>query len=401
MNLEYRFPHIEKFRTLRLLISNDTGRLTIRLKGRHAFWMRPILGMYFRAYNRLTPISLRDGANLYTLFLPPMPSPAHNRGLENLLRRYLFGVRIPLAVTIAVTNRCQCRCQHCSLPEADTGKEEMSIEEIKRVTRESLELGVINITFTGGEPLLRRDLEQAIRIIPLDQAVSLLFTNGVGLTADRLHSLREAGLRGVQISLDSPDPSEHDTLRATPGLFNRVRDAVQAAKEEGMLVGLSTYASNQFVEGGKLAGIAALGEAWGVHEITVFDAIATGRFLHRGDVMLTPANRRRLIAEGIRLRQCYAGRLHIITQSWTNSNRGFARLIGCLAGHWQFHISATGHLRPCDFTPLSFGSIRQESVAALWKKLTDHPAYHRHSSTCRMQSPAFRRTYLSGGSAMP
>jgi MoaA/NifB/PqqE/SkfB family radical SAM enzyme len=82
------------------------------------------------------------------------------------------------------------------------------------------------------------------------------------------------------------------------------------------------------------------------------------------------------------------------TQSWTNSGRGFAKSFGCLAGNYQFHITACGDLMPCDFTPLSFGNVRDRCVADLWKKLTTHPAYCRHQDACRMQSLEFRNRYI-------
>jgi MoaA/NifB/PqqE/SkfB family radical SAM enzyme len=92
--------------------------------------------------------------------------------------------------------------------------------------------------------------------------------------------------------------------------------------------------------------------------------------------------------------------MHVITQSWTKSRSGFARYIGCLAGHYQFHISAGGDFRPCDFTPLSIGNVRQESVASLWKKLTIHPAYRKHRQDCRMQCPSFREEYIDEPAVM-
>ena len=84
----------------------------------------------------------------------------------------------------------------------------------------------------------------------------------------------------------------------------------------------------------------------------------------------------------------------MITQSWTNSGLGITRSIGCLAAHFQLHVSAHGDFMPCDFTPLSFGNVREESVADLWAKETAHPAYRRHSRKCRMQEPEFRKRYI-------
>ncbi len=391
MQVEYTFPHIPRFRRIRMLVSNHGNKLSMKLKGPFALLLKPIFAVYFIAYGRLDRVGVRKGANVYTLFVPPIPSKAHTRTFENLVRRQFYGERIPMAVTIAVTNKCQCRCRHCSLPDVVTKEPELSVEELQQVVQQSLELGVTNITFTGGEPLLHHDLEQVIATVPEDKAVSLVFTNALELTRERIRSLKRAGLYGIQVSVDSPDPEEHDAWRGIPGLFDKVRQAIRHAHEEDLMLGLSSYATNEFVEKGKLAKLAALAAEWGAHELTVFDVIATGRLLHHPDIMLTPENRQRLIAEELKLRKQYKGRVLIVTQAWTNSGKGYARLIGCLAGHFQYHISAIGEFRPCDFTPFSFGSVRQSSVAELWKKLTEHPAYRDHCYACRMQMESFRK----------
>jgi MoaA/NifB/PqqE/SkfB family radical SAM enzyme len=184
-------------------------------------------------------------------------------------------------------------------------------------------------------------------------------------------------------------------MRGRSGCFEAVEAGIRAAKEAGLFVGLSTYATNAFVQEARLGRMADLGAAWGVHELTVFDAIPSGRLREHEEVLLTPMSRTRLLEEARELRRIYRARMHVITQSWTNSRSGFARFIGCLAGHYQFHISAGGDFRPCDFTPLPIGNVRQDSVVDLWKKLISHPAYRRHSQECRMQNPSFRNEHLN------
>jgi MoaA/NifB/PqqE/SkfB family radical SAM enzyme len=349
---------------------------------------------FFDVYNDVGAIGAADGANVYTLYVPPIPTPMHARHTENFVRRWLSGTRIPLAVTIAVTDECQCQCVHCSAIEGGSQGPLLSVDEVRRVVNESVALGVTNVTFTGGEPLLRDDLEEVVAAVPGDKAVSLVFTNGIGLTSARARRLRGAGLWGVQISLDSDHPDVHDRLRGWPGCFAAVRSGIAAAKEAGLFVGLSTYATNDFVRGGVLGRLAALGASWGVHELTVFDAIPTGRLRNQHAAVLTDANRARLVQEGLALRAAYRGRMHVVTQAWTTSRTGFARFIGCLAGHYQFHVTADGRFRPCDFTPLSMGSVREASVSDLWSRLVSHPGYRAHRHECRMQCPAFRAKYV-------
>jgi MoaA/NifB/PqqE/SkfB family radical SAM enzyme len=395
--MRYEFPNLRLLKRLRLDVEGRDGRLVVRARGMFAPLFRWAFSRFFDVYNYIGPVGSANGSYVYTLYVPPIPSRMHARHTEDFVRRWLFGTRIPLAVTIGVTDQCQCRCAHCSAIDGRRSGPLLSQDELRRVIEQSVELGVTNVTFTGGEPLLRPDLDAIVAMVPSDKAVSLVFTNGIGLTAARARQLKDAGLWGVQISLDSPDPEEHDRLRGWAGCYEAVRDGAAAARDAGLFVGLSTYATNEFVRSGTLRRLADLGVSWGACELTVFDAIPTGRLRNQTALVLTPENRERLIREGLELRAAYRGRMHVVTQSWTNSRSGFARFIGCLAGHYQFHVTATGDVRPCDFTPLSIGSVRQSSVADLWTRLTSHPAYRGHRHECGMQCSSFREKYIDAG----
>jgi MoaA/NifB/PqqE/SkfB family radical SAM enzyme len=266
--------------------------------------------------------------------------------------------------------------------------------DLRRVLRECLDLGVQVVTLTGGEPLLRDDLEDLIASVPADEAVTLVFTNAHGLDPDRARSLKEAGLFGVHVSLDSPDPATHDRLRGFEGAFARVERGVRAALDAGLKVGLSTYATNGSVAAGDIERTAALAHRWGVHEMTVFDVIATGRLLHEDDVHLTSEHHLDVIRQARRATRRHRRRPRVVTQSWTNSPRSFAKYIGCLGAGFQLHVTAQGEVTPCDFTPLSFGNVRDEGLDAIWRRMIAHRAFCAPRVTCRMQDPAFRARYI-------
>ena len=394
MKLKYEFPNSPKLKRLNLAVETKRDKLTFKVKGPSAFFYRQFFRIYFIAHSKLKPVATYNGGNVYTLYIPPIPSKAHNRLFENFVRRWLYKTRIPLAVTIAVTDKCQCDCQHCSVPYYSKTEPILTLKELQKVIKQCLDLGLTNITFTGGEPLMRKDLEECLKIVPKEKAVTLVFTNAIGLTKERALSLKNAGAFGVQISLDSPIPEEHDRMRNKKGTFLSVERGVKNALDAGLMVGLSTYANNEVVSHENLQKIAELAEKWGVHEVTIFDAMPTGQLLKHQEQILTPEARKQLLKQSKQLRKKYRGKIHIISQSWTNSKSGFARFIGCLAGNYQFHISAYGDVRPCDFTPVSFGNIRNESVQTLWHKLTNHSEYHKHSNRCRMQSPEFKKRVI-------
>ncbi len=394
MRMTYRFPNTPKMKDISLEVEIRDNKIWFSISGPRSFYYAPLIWYYFRWHSGLGPIATQNGANVYSMYIPPIPSEAHNRQLETFLNIWVFKKKIPFAVTIAITNKCQLDCLHCSLPQSTAKKPSLSLPEVKRIVAECIALGVTNVTFTGGEPLLEAGLEECLAAVPADKAVVQVFSNAVGLNPGRVASLKEAGVSGVQISLDSPDPGEHDQWRGRKGVFDLVEKGVKNALREGLLVGLSTYATNESIAQKKLSRVSALAAEWGVHEVSVFDVIPTGRLLRRPDVIITKKNRRMLLREAGFLNKQSRGKPRIITQSWTNSGKGFARFLGCLAANYQFHITAFGDFMPCDFTPLSFGNIRADSVQDLWQRLVQHPAYCRRSHGCRMQDPEFRKTYI-------
>jgi MoaA/NifB/PqqE/SkfB family radical SAM enzyme len=396
MPINYTFPNIPQMKDFSIEVENVNDKLITKVRGSKAFIFGPLLKMYFSYYGskRLKPLMKRENGNIYSLYLPPIPSRAHVHHMETLIRNWVFKEARPLAATLAVTNRCQLDCVHCSAASSGQIGPDLSRTEIEKVIRESVELGVSNITFTGGEPLMREDIEELVSLVASLDTVALIFTNALALDEKKALALKEAGLTAVFISLDSPDPAEHDRLRGQKGSFLAVSEGVKNAVREGLAVCLSTYATNDSVNNKDLSKITSLAADWGVHEISVFDAIPTGRLIQHEEIILTEESHQAICREARDLNRQYNGRLRIVTQSWTNTRSGIAMLIGCIAGHLQFHVTSSGEFTPCDFTPLTFGNVRSDSVENLWRKVIEHSAYRQHCRKCRMQMSSFREKYI-------
>jgi len=138
---------------------------------------------------------------------------------------------------IAVTDRCNLRCQYC-MPEEGVKtldhQQILSFEEIFSVVEVAASLGVRKIRLTGGEPLVRKDLEKLIFMISQIQGIEdiSLTTNAIYL-ADRIDDLKAAGLNRVNISLDSLNADKFREL-TRGGDLNRVLAGVNAAIEKGL-----------------------------------------------------------------------------------------------------------------------------------------------------------------------
>ena len=146
-----------------------------------------------------------------------------------------FG-RVHTNLRISVTDRCNIRCVYC-MPESVTflpRNDLLTFEEIERVARVSASLGINKVRLTGGEPLVRRDLVQLVaRLVAVPGIDDLgLTTNGI-LLAPLARPLRDAGLRRINISLDTLDPERFRALTRRDGL-EKVIEGIKAAKAVGL-----------------------------------------------------------------------------------------------------------------------------------------------------------------------
>lgn len=400
MSVVYEFTRTPELAGLAIEVERRGERLHTRFVGPWGPWRSRLVWIYFAWLNRVKPLRIDGREGIWSLYFPPIPSTAHSAVLEAYLATFLVKRKAPAAATIGVTDSCQYTCVHCSAMRRNedgagsTARRKLTLGELKRVVDESVAAGCGNVTFTGGEPLLFPQLEELITHVPKEHAVAQVFTNGRELTEERAAALAAAGLHSIQVSVDSPVSEEHDRLRGEAGAFAAARRAVTAARRAGLLVGVSTYATPASVRRGDVPALARLAATWGACELTVFDAIPTGRLLDDTSVALAADDRRRLRLQARATNRAAQRGLRVVTQTWTNSGRGFARFIGCLAGNCQFHVTASGDFQPCDFMPLSMGNVRDDSVGDLWRRTCDHPAFCRHSNACRMQSAEFRRRYI-------
>ena len=137
------------------------------------------------------------------------------RGIQN------YFVKRPFCVSFEVTWRCNARCKHCHLG-GPVDEKRASPQRYGELCRE---IQPIIAQVSGGEPLLRKDLEQIIAAlrIPNRAPYIVVTTNGVLLTKEKYHSLRQAGVDEISLSLDYPD-ERHDEFRNVPGLFSCLRN---------------------------------------------------------------------------------------------------------------------------------------------------------------------------------
>jgi pyrroloquinoline quinone biosynthesis protein E len=117
----------------------------------------------------------------------------------------LDGQGRPLWLVLELTYRCPLKCVWCNNPLDFDRYGELTTEEWKDVLRQARALGSLQLGFSGGEPMLRDDVEELVEYATSLGYYTNLITSGVGLTAARLHALKRAGLKQIQLSLQSAD----------------------------------------------------------------------------------------------------------------------------------------------------------------------------------------------------
>jgi cyclic pyranopterin phosphate synthase len=160
-----------------------------------------------------------------------------NAPILDTLQRPLHDLRI------SVTDRCTFRCTYC-MPKEVFGRdyvflsrqELLSFEEITRLARIFVKLGVKKVRLTGGEPMLRRDFEKLVEMLAGIEGLEdiAMTTNGSLMTPDRARALKEAGLNRVTVSLDSLDETVFQSMNDVGFPVARVLEAIDNAAEAGL-----------------------------------------------------------------------------------------------------------------------------------------------------------------------
>jgi cyclic pyranopterin phosphate synthase len=161
---------------------------------------------------------------------------------------------------ISVTDRCNFRCVYC-MPKEVFGREYaflprrelLTFEEIERVARVFVDLGVRKLRITGGEPLLRRDLEILIaRLADIDHGLDVTLTTNGALLARKAQALAAAGLSRVTVSLDSLDDEVFRAMNDVDFPVARVLAGIDAAAEAGLPVKVNVVVKRGLNEGSVL-----------------------------------------------------------------------------------------------------------------------------------------------------
>jgi radical SAM protein with 4Fe4S-binding SPASM domain len=296
----------------------------------------------------------------------------------------------PLMVVWNMTQACNLRCRHCyhdATPKP--APDELTLEEKLHAVDQMGAAGVPFLAIAGGEPLASKDLWPVLERTRERRIHVSLATNGTLLNPDNVARLIAAGVKYVEVSVDSIVPEEHDRFRGQPNAWKRSVQGIRNSVAGGMRTGFATCFTRGNVE--TVDDAVALAIALGCRTFSHFNFIPVGRGTRMASDDLTPAQREWLMRKLVGHLQ--EGRINVISTApqfgrscvayappdgifatgHAGAGKGAKTMVlskyvgGCGAGRCYCAIQPNGDITPCVYiSRLKVGSLRRQSLAEIW-----------------------------------
>lgn len=284
-------------------------------------------------------------------------------------------------LAINLTRRCNLACEHCYL-DANTlqngSPDELSRSEVCHLLDDiAARSNEVMVVLTGGEPLIRPDLELLINHGSRLGLSMVVGTNGVMLTDKRVQSLKLAGALGMGISVDSLDPQQHDQFRGRSGAWEKTLAGIEACRRHDLP--FQVHFSVTEANATEVPAMIDFARASGARVLNIFFLICTGRGESMSDI--SPITYERVLNQLVAAQSEYHDLLirarcapHFKRiayeqdpQSPLTRAEGYEGG-GCLAGIHYCRITPEGDITACPYIPDSEGNIRETPFWQTWEE---------------------------------
>ena len=294
----------------------------------------------------------------------------------------------PYTLVAELSYRCPLHCPYCSNPVAIRGeryRHELETRHWARVFREARALGVLQLALTGGEPMVRRDLDELAAAGRAAGLYSTLVTAGLHLTRERAARLKEAGLDHVQVSIQSPDPEENDRIAGTRSLVREIA-AGRAARELGFPLTINCVLHRHNLD--RIEQILRLAEELGAQRLELANTQYYGWAVVNQQALLPTREQLERGEQAVRrFRERVGPRITVL---WVLPDY-FEDLPKPCVGGWgrtTIVIAPNGEALPCHAAStipgLEFPNVRDHSLDRIWNEAD---AFNRFRGTDWMQEP--------------
>jgi pyrroloquinoline quinone biosynthesis protein E len=292
----------------------------------------------------------------------------------------------PLGLIAELTYRCPLRCPYCSNPtEYPPAAGELTTAEWQRVLAEAGRMGLAHALFTGGEPLLRADLEELVASARGAGLYTNLITSAVGLTERRARALKTAGLDSVQISFQSDAPELADSIAGTTAHGKKLA-AATLVREHGWPLTINVVLHRSNI--GRLPGIIRLAEELGAIRLELASTQFYGWAFRNRDLLL-PTREQVAAAEAAiaQLKSQTAREMQIV---YVVPDYYADRPKPCMSGwgHRYLVVNPNGDVLPCGaatvIPDLRFDNVRDRELSSIW---CDSESFNRFRGTDWMEEP--------------
>ncbi|MBZ0329462.1 pyrroloquinoline quinone biosynthesis protein PqqE [Halomonas sp. ANAO-440] len=293
----------------------------------------------------------------------------------------------PIWVLLELTYQCPLKCVFCSNPvDFDRYRDnELSTEEWKGVIRDARKMGAMQIGFSGGEPTLRKDLEELVAEANDLGYYTNLITSGIGLTSKRLAALKEAGLKHIQLGFQS---SDRDTANMLAGVesFDRKLAIAKEIKAHGFPMVLNVPISRHNIA--QVPEIIDLASELGMEYLELANVqYYNWALLNRDQLLPTREELEWAEAEVNKARQRLGDAMTIF---FVIPDYYEGRPKACMNGWGSIHltIAPDGSALPCSqartIDTLAFPNIREHSLEWLWR---ESPTFQKFRGDGWMKEP--------------
>jgi radical SAM protein with 4Fe4S-binding SPASM domain len=276
--------------------------------------------------------------------------------------------RVPLEVQLELTHRCNAQCVHCYcvVPRSSEGpakQRELTTDEYAQLLDELAELGTLYLVFSGGEVLVRRDFFDIAASAKQRGFAFRVFTNGIGLTEQRIERLAALEPLTVELSIYSADPDVHDGITGVAGSFDRLLANVSRLKALGLRMYLKSTVMKPNLPG--LERLHRLGKDLGVF-LHMYGCEVSPRIA--GDVH---GPDRYQLDEG-ELFDYFSNpvwRKRLIPIPEASPEEAAMKRLACAPGLNGCCVDPYGNVLPCVALRLPMGNIRERPLRDLWSSM--------------------------------